>query len=43
MRMSERIVVHDSIHDLASSIADDKSITMKEAMRDIAKEAGYDV
>jgi len=41
--MSERIVVHDSIHDLAGSIAEDRDITMKEAIRDIAKEAGYNV
>jgi len=41
--MSERMVVHDSVHDLAEGIADDRDITMKEAIRDIAKEAGYDV
>jgi len=41
--MSERMVVHDSVHELAESIANEKDITMKEAVRDIVKEAGYNV
>jgi len=41
--MSERIVVHDSVYAQAKALADERSITMKEAVRDVFKEAGYNV
>mgnify|MGYP000385531565 CR=1 FL=1 len=41
--MSEHVIVHDSIHATAKELADERGITMKEAVRDVFKEAGYDV
>jgi antitoxin component of RelBE/YafQ-DinJ toxin-antitoxin module len=35
--------VHDSVREQAESLADDRGITMKEAVRDVFKEAGYNV
>lgn len=41
--MSERMVVHSTVYDTAASIAQERDISMKEAIRDVFKEAGYDV
>lgn len=41
--MSQRVVVHDSIDRTAAELADERDITKKEAIRDVFKEAGYDV
>jgi len=41
--MSELLTVHDSVKDAANDLADERGITMKEAVRDVFKEAGYDV
>jgi uncharacterized protein (UPF0335 family) len=41
--MSERVVVHDQVHETIEEIAEDRQITMKEAVRDVFKEAGHNV
>ena len=41
--MSERIVVHDSVYAQIKTLADKRGTTMKEAVRDVFKEAEYDV
>jgi len=41
--MSRRIVVHDSVHTAVKEEAEDTDRTMKETLRDIVQEAGYDV
>ena len=41
--MSERIVVHDGVYAQAKELAEERDITMKEAVRDVFKEAGYNV
>lgn len=40
---TEQMRVHDSVKDTAESLADERGITMKEAVRDVFKEAGYNV
>jgi antitoxin component of RelBE/YafQ-DinJ toxin-antitoxin module len=35
--------VHDSVYTQVEALADERGITMKEAIRDVFKEAGYDV
>jgi len=41
--MSQLLTVHDSVRDAAETLANERGITMKEAVRDVFKEAGYDV
>lgn len=41
--MSERVVVHDTVEQIADSIANERGISKKEAIRDVFKEAGYNV
>lgn len=41
--MSKTIVVHNQVHNEARELANDRDITIKEAVRDVFKEAGYDV
>jgi hypothetical protein len=41
--MSRRIVAHDNVHDVIAEYATEHGITKKEALRDLVKEAGYDV
>lgn len=41
--MSKHVIVHDSIHAKAEELSDERGITMKEAVRDVFKEAGYNV
>jgi len=41
--MSKQIRLHKSVYDKADSLADERGITMKEAVRDVFKEAGYNV
>lgn len=41
--MSETVVVHNGVYETAKQLSKDREITMKEAIRDVFKEAGYDV
>lgn len=41
--MAKNMRVHDSVYEQAQSLSDERGITMKEAVRDVFKEAGYDV
>lgn len=41
--MSQHIVVHDPVHEKAREIAEQRDITIKEAVRDVFKEAEYNV
>lgn len=41
--MSKTIVIHDQVDETASDLAEERGITKKEAVRDVFKEAGYDV
>jgi len=41
--MSELLTVHDNVKERAEALADERGITMKEAVRDVFKEAGDNV
>lgn len=41
--MAENMRVHDSVYEQAKDLSENRGITMKEAVRDVFKEAGYDV
>lgn len=41
--MSKRLTVHESVYDVVGDLAEEKGITYKEAVRDVFREAGYDV
>ena len=41
--MSKRLVAHESVYDKVDELATEKDMTKKEVLRDILKEAGYDV
>ena len=43
MGVSELMKVHDSVYQEAKGIADWSDITMKEALRQMVREGGYDV
>lgn len=37
------MVVHDRVYDIAVAVAEEKEITIKEAVRDVFRESGYEV
>jgi len=39
MEMSQKITVHDSVYEVTVELADKRDITLKEAVRDVYKEA----
>jgi hypothetical protein len=41
--MSQQVVVHDPVHEKAQELAEQREITIKEAIRDVFKEAEYNV
>jgi len=41
--MSKRVVIHDRVNEQAEELADERGITKKEAIRDVFKEADYNV
>lgn len=38
--MSQKLTVHDIVYDATKEIAEERDITLKEAVRDVYKEAG---
>jgi len=41
--MSELMKVHDTVYEQANAMSDEHGITMKEAVRQMCREGGYDV
>ena len=41
--MAKPMRVHDGVYDKAKELSEERGITIKEALRDMVKEAGYDV
>jgi len=41
--MTQTVAVPDTVYDLATDRAEDRDMTVKEAIREIFQEAGYDV
>lgn len=41
--MSEKLTVHDGVYGTVTELAEERGISYKEAVRDVFKEAGYEV
>jgi len=41
--MAKRVVVPNTVYDRANEIAEDREMSIKEAIRHMAQEGGYDV
>lgn len=41
--MSERVTVPDTVYDEADRISDERDMSIKEAIRQMCREGGYDV